>query len=41
LHLTPKSHEAKVFEDFQKSLEKNTSTAVPPGKIYLLFFNLK
>ncbi|CAK8578498.1 unnamed protein product [Lathyrus sativus] len=31
LHLSPKSHEAKIFEDFEKTLEKNSTTPVPPA----------
>jgi hypothetical protein len=31
LHLNPKSHEAKVFETFQKSIEKNSTTPVSPA----------
>ncbi|XP_004504341.1 non-specific lipid transfer protein GPI-anchored 6-like [Cicer arietinum] len=31
LHLPPKSPEAKIFEDIQNSMEKNSSTAVPPA----------
>lgn len=35
LHLSPKSHEAKIFEDFEETLEKNSTTPVPSGKHYL------
>ncbi|XP_004504343.1 non-specific lipid transfer protein GPI-anchored 6-like [Cicer arietinum] len=31
LHLAPKSPEAKIFEDIQKSMEKNSSTTVAPA----------
>jgi hypothetical protein len=42
LHLAPKSKAAKIFEDFQKTMENTTTTTtpIPPGKYSLLIFRV-
>jgi hypothetical protein len=43
LHLAPKSKAAKIFEDFQKTMENSTTTTttpIPSGKYSLLIFRV-